>query len=70
MDKTFNNTEWLRKFNAAADKHDLRAEIFRQTLAFVNAGEYSVGDRTVKIDSANVAEKSEFFDREFRLPAK
>jgi uncharacterized protein (TIGR02452 family) len=70
MDKTFNNTEWLRKFNAAADKHDLRAEIFRQTLAFVNAGEYSVGNRTVKIDSANVAEKSEFFDREFRLPAK
>jgi uncharacterized protein (TIGR02452 family) len=68
----FDHITWLKQFEwASANKEgfrELRAKIFQDTIKFVNAGSYRVGDKLVSICNENVIENAEYFDAPDKLP--
>jgi uncharacterized protein (TIGR02452 family) len=57
--------EWLKKFTSASKKkmgfRELRAEIFRDTLQIVAAGEYEIENVKVPVPNKDIAIKTEIF---------
>jgi len=66
--KHFNNTSWLKEFAHKARCRELRAEIFQQTIEIVNSGGYVLKGKEIAIGKAEIAVKTEFFDKPISLP--
>jgi len=67
----FNHTQWLKNFEQATRNRigfrELRAEIFKQTVDFVQQGGCTVDGKFVPISNDKITKNTEFFDREFVL---
>jgi hypothetical protein len=65
MNKAFDHKTWLKQFREAGKNKDgfreLRTDIFKGTVAIVNAGGYELKNIVIKIDNSKVAENTEFF---------
>jgi uncharacterized protein (TIGR02452 family) len=67
----FNHIQWLKDFNQALHNKfgfkELRAEIFKQTIHFVQKGTYKVDGNQISIADEKLVKTTAFFDREFKL---
>jgi hypothetical protein len=63
---SFDHKQWLRDFEIASKNHsgfkELRADIFRDTVAFVQAGGYQIDGKHIPILNDNVTQNSGYFD--------
>jgi uncharacterized protein (TIGR02452 family) len=69
----FDHRLWIEKFKIASEQHEgfreLRAEIFQDTVRFVQNGGYMVNGSRVVLDNEGVAEGAVLFDRPIEPPA-
>jgi hypothetical protein len=67
----FDYIQWLKDFNQALRNKfgfkELRAEIFKQTIHFVQKGTYNVNGNQISIADEKLVKTTAFFDREFKL---
>jgi uncharacterized protein (TIGR02452 family) len=62
----FNHIQWLKDFRTASKLRtnfkELRADIFKQTIRFVQAGGYDLDEKFIKISNDGIAENTTFYD--------